>query len=283
MTQASLHLPQTPAELRAIGTRNPMTAARQAVEGFGPGGRVVGLTKGSFSLLDLIRAILELTGPARLAVSVWTIGPQDIAAAAMLLDREILTGLSLLLDRSFPTRHPRYCAALLDRFGADAVRLTRTHTKIATITADGWDVAVSASMNLNRNIRCEQFNVDESPRIARFYRDHMAEMSAGVPAGLEVTEEEIRAVFDRAWRGLGPLEFETSAPSGTPIDGTAAEFAAWVRARLRECRRARRSPASIRSAAGRIGMTPSDLRAWLRTPPAMWRQAAVDLANLLSG
>jgi hypothetical protein len=172
-----------PAFKRAIVQRNVTvlasdSAARCLTE-FAPGIALTGLTMGQFSLLDLVAAVLEKTGPADVMVSTWTTGIRDIERAAWLLDTGAIRSFRLLTDRSFPQRQPEYCKALINRFGLEAIRSTRTHAKFAVICNEGWNVVVRSSMNLNTNPRFEQFDLDDSAELAAFFVAHADDQPIG--------------------------------------------------------------------------------------------------------
>ena len=145
-----------------------VTNARDALADFGPGMETYCLTFGQFSLMDAIEAILEKTGPADVALSTWTAGGADLSRSAEALANRRIRSLRFVCDCSFGQRQPGYLAKLLDLFGADAVRTTRTHAKFAVITNDDWTVAVRTSMNLNENPRLESIEVSDDPRLAQF-------------------------------------------------------------------------------------------------------------------
>jgi len=207
--------------------------ARAAVAAFGPGKRIVGMTKGQFSMLDLMRAVLEHTGPAHVSLSTWTAGIRDAKNAAFLLERGEMLSLRLLVDRSFATRQPAYCAAVQRMFGADAIRCTRTHAKVATLVNDGWNVTIRGSMNLNRNPRWENFDVDDSPEIAGLFGAYFDEMEAEMPEGPRVSTAEVDLVFARAGRGRNPFGARTrewALEQGAPLDDPPG-MRRWVRAK----------------------------------------------------
>ena len=83
MTQAIAHVrPVRKTRARLSKFAN----ARDTIAGFGHGMDVVGLTFGQFSLLDLIDAALEITGPADVTVSTWSAGFYDVDAAERFRD-----------------------------------------------------------------------------------------------------------------------------------------------------------------------------------------------------
>jgi len=163
-----------------------------------PGCRVIGLTKGQFSLLDLLRAILAQTGPAHVTLATWTVGIRDAENAAWLLSKGDLLSFRLLTDRSFVVRKPKYAARLQEVFGQDAIRATRVHAKFALVRNDAWDVCVRSSMNLNRNRRWEQFDLDDDAAICDHFHRLVAEMERLMVPGTRPTHQEVTAAFDAA-------------------------------------------------------------------------------------
>lgn len=165
------------------------------------GERLIGMTKGQFSLIDLIKAVLRSTGPASVTVSTWTTGIRDAEEASWLLSSGEITSFRLLTDRSFPARQPRYAADLLRRFGRESIVCTRTHAKFAVIRGADLHVAIRSSMNLNRNPRFEQFDLDESPAICDWLDAHVAELTTDATSGFAIDEAAVWAEFQAALGG----------------------------------------------------------------------------------
>ena len=248
----SLPLPASPAALLMV----PQGGARIVAASLAPGGRVAGMTKGQFTMIDLLAARIERNGPAHVELSTWTAGIRDANNAAMLLDSGRLLSLRLLVDRSFATRQPAYCGAVRRLFGDDSIRCTRTHAKIALLRNDGWSVAVRSSMNLNTNPRFEQFDIDDDPAICGFFAGHFAEMSEAMPPGPAVDTREVDRVFAIVATGRNPFDAgaDTVREAGVPIDDPAA-FGAWVRSKLEANRAARRQPKYARQLASKAKVT----------------------------
>ena len=70
-----------------------------------------GFTKGQFSFVDLLDAVLDLTGPARVTVATWTAASADAAFLGGWCAQGRIRQFRLLIDYSFLTR----------KGGADAV------------------------------------------------------------------------------------------------------------------------------------------------------------------
>lgn len=173
-----------------------MPAARRCAELLEPGGRVFGFTAGEFSLLDLLRALIEVTGPADVVLSTWTAGIRDAETAAWLVEGGQIRSLMILTDRSFPRRQPAYCARVLELFGERAIVCSLTHAKFATLRAGDWRVVVRSSMNLNRNRRWEQFDVDDDADLFGFVSSLVEDIVSTHNAGAVSARDIVDAAFD---------------------------------------------------------------------------------------
>lgn len=150
------------------GTRGE--SAARCIGEVSKGCDIFGLTKGDFSMIDILRHIARQIGPCRIDIGTWTAAAADIRQAeAMLQDRNILE-MRWLVDRSFPQRQAKYYASLLERFGRDSVRLARFHAKFLLLENDEYSVAVRTSMNLNENKRIEFYEISEGSPISDYLR-----------------------------------------------------------------------------------------------------------------
>jgi len=122
---------------------------------------IFGLTGGQFSLIDIISHCLNTTGPADVVISTWSAANADINFAFELLDNDKISNLRFIIDRSFQSRQPLYCAALVERFGKDSIRVIRNHCKFVLIKNKNWSIVIRTSMNLNLNRRIENFEISE--------------------------------------------------------------------------------------------------------------------------
>ena len=195
----SIRPSQSFARLSAEATAN----ASVALGTLSPGVRVVGLNKGQFSLIDMLRAVLIQVGPADVLVSTWTPGKFEMNCVADMLDAHQITRFRLLVDRSFVTRHPEYVGTIQAMFGAETIRQTRTHAKFALVAAGDYRIAIRTSMNFNRNARFEQFDMDDDAAIYNFFDGAANELYDSVPAGLDVDSSVIhRTFYGDLFRGL---------------------------------------------------------------------------------
>ena len=179
MTQAIAHV--RPAR-KTRARLSKFANARDTIAGFGHGMDVVGLTFGQFSLLDLIDAALEITGPADVTVSTWSAGFYDVEAAERFRDSGRMRSIRFILDSS-AKRGQASVGDIADLFGQESIRATRTHAKFALIVNAQWSVLITTSMNLNLNPRCEQFEMTDDPERAAVFAQFSDELFHELPAG----------------------------------------------------------------------------------------------------
>lgn len=146
-------------------------SARRCIGDISKGCDIFGLTKGDFSMIDILRHVAAQIGPCRIDIGTWTAAAAEIKQAENMLHDKNITAMRWLVDRSFPARQGKYFASLLQRFGQDSVRLARFHAKFILLENDEWSVAVRTSMNLNENKRIEFFEISEGSPISGYLRE----------------------------------------------------------------------------------------------------------------
>jgi len=150
------------------GTRGE--SASRCIGDITKGCEVFGLTKGDFSMIDILRHVAKQIGPCRIDIGTWTAAAAEIKQAfTMLEDKNIIT-MRWLVDRSFPARQGKYYASLLDKFGRNSVRLARFHAKFILLENDDFSVAIRTSMNLNENKRIEFYEISEGTPISGYLK-----------------------------------------------------------------------------------------------------------------
>ena len=137
---------------------------------------VFGYSKGQFSFIDLMKATLEQTGPADLAVSTWTASGTGVQTVLDLCESGLVRSSRWLVDFSFAKRSPALAHALRERFGDDCIRVCPNHAKFALIGNDAWKVVIRTSMNLNENPRFENFEVGHDPDLYDFHKTFLDEL-----------------------------------------------------------------------------------------------------------
>lgn len=131
---------------------------------------IFGLTKGDFSMIDILRHIVNEIGACDIDIGTWTAAHAEIKQAYTLFNDDRLNRVRFLVDRSFPARQPAYYKALVTAFGPDSVRMARFHAKYILAENDKYSVAVRTSMNLNENKRIEFYEISEGSAISDYLR-----------------------------------------------------------------------------------------------------------------
>ena len=145
--------------------------------------RIIGLTMGKFSLIDLIHGILKHTGKAHVVVATWSAGIKDAHQVKWLIDTDLLFSFKLLTDHSYKTRQPKYALSIEDLFGKENIRTSEMHAKFTLIHNEYFKIAIRTSMNLNANKTCETFEIDNDPVIFDFYMNFVDHTFGATPKG----------------------------------------------------------------------------------------------------
>jgi len=167
--------------LRDLRNRQP---AREAIAGLDHHLEIFGFTKGQFSLLDLLGALLEITGPCHLTIATWTAASYGLQSLAAMLQRGDVLGTRWLIDFSMARREPAMTAQLREAFGPDNIRVAQNHAKFCLLQNAAWKLVLRSSMNLNMNPRYEDFQVADDPELCRFLNTLLDQIWAVQPQKL---------------------------------------------------------------------------------------------------
>jgi len=181
--------------------RDAEGTARDAIGKLSPGMRIVGITKGQFSMLDVIRAITVQTGPADICISTWTAGLNDVETLGYMYQQGELRSVRLLVDASLPARKPNITRRFVELLGLESIRLTHTHAKLALISNDDWHITIRGSFNLSRNPRFEQFDLDESHDIWRIFCTYFDVLWSDIGRGTEKRSADVTQAFRKLFAG----------------------------------------------------------------------------------
>ncbi len=128
------------------------------------------VTRGQFSVIELLTVLLDKTGPAHVDFSTWTAKKADIGEAFEFLQSGRITGARWLFDLSFKNRQPEFFYKVCDQFGHENVRQCRNHSKLMLVSNETWKLSVLTSANLNKNPRNEFYWIRDCPDFFRFNR-----------------------------------------------------------------------------------------------------------------
>tara|TARA_Y100001963_G_C6716206_1_gene416747 strand:+ start:705 stop:1109 length:405 start_codon:yes stop_codon:yes gene_type:complete len=117
-------------------------------------------------------------------------------------------------------------------------------------------------MNLNRNPRFENFDIDDNREIVAIFRQHFDQMWETMPEGPKVSTSDVDLVFDQIRRGENP--FDGGSP--LPVDMPDGDLTLWVRDMFRAGRKNRRGIRSLGTLAKRMDLTVRELRERIKSP-----------------
>lgn len=163
--------------------------------------RLIGLTMGNFSLIDLIHSILQFTGKAHVVVATWSAGIKDAHQVKWMIDSDLLYSFKLLTDHSYKTRQSKYALSIENLFGVENIRTSEMHAKFTLIHNDNYKIAIRTSMNLNANKTCETFEIDNDKSIFDFYMNFVDHTFGSTPSGFTedstIVNKELSKFFNQ--------------------------------------------------------------------------------------
>jgi hypothetical protein len=186
------------------------------------GDHVTGLTAGQFSSIDALEHIVNELGPCSCWISTWTTGLYDVERARRLVANERLLGIRMLLDRGTFEKSPKFAGPLIEALGVDAFRCMSVHAKVSVfVDPDGSPLAVMrSSMNLNKNLRTEQFDIAVDGRVAGFYHEWFETLWDESGVGSD-NRKIMKAVFERFQKLPAYDQGSDDDLAGLSLDGMA--------------------------------------------------------------
>lgn len=171
-------------------------SAEEAIRGLAKGIEIYGFTKGQFSLLELLQAVIKSTGPVNVSLSTWTAARHEIGELARMRDCGELLGLRWLVDFTFARRDPEAAHSIRMLFGLETIRVAQNHAKFCIFTNAEWQLVLRTSMNLNMNPRFEDFTIAHDPELAAFIGTILDEIwNRQTRALADATPKEARRFF----------------------------------------------------------------------------------------
>lgn len=173
---------------------------RPVLRTFAPGCRILGLTRGEFSLIDLIHGVLKKTGPAHVICTTWSAGIKDVHNVKWMMETDFILSFRLITDHSYKTRQKKYALSIEDLFGIENIRTSEIHAKFTLIHNDDYNVCIRTSMNLNANRTCESFEIDEDQEVFDFYMNFIEHTFGDMPKGFTRPSKIVNKSLDKFFR-----------------------------------------------------------------------------------
>lgn len=134
---------------------------------------VTGFTMGQFSLIDILKAVIEQIGIVSVTMSTWTVARADCSELLAMLRNGSFKRFRLLIDSTFQKRQPSITAEIRRQFGAESIVITRNHAKLLLIKNDIYSIYGETSMNLNFNPRMETISLRDDKELFNFFNHAM--------------------------------------------------------------------------------------------------------------
>jgi hypothetical protein len=184
--------------VRVVASRTATAAS--CIGSLEPGVSLTGVTAGQFSAIDAMEHMVDELGPAVVRISTWTTGVYDIERTRAIRTTGRITECRVLLDRGTFEKSPQYAGPLIEKLGPESFRCMSVHAKVVIVSGHRGSAVMRSSMNFNKNLRTEQFDINVSGAVADFYTswfDALWEQSGSEKDNSAI----IRAVYDRFLAG----------------------------------------------------------------------------------
>ena len=169
---------------------------------------IFGITKGQFSIIDIVEYVLDFTGKANVMIATWTAGGADIKRAFEFLKSDKIKNIKFIVDAGFKTRQPQYCEELIENFGHDSIRFYPLHSKFVVIQNEKYNFVIRTSMNLNKNSRMENFEITEDSEFCEYFKKFFNVTFKEIPKNSYSQSAKLVTPFDVLPKSEDDLEFE---------------------------------------------------------------------------
>lgn len=177
-------------------------SAKNAVDRLKKGSRIIGLTQGQFSLIDLIHETLTVIGGGNVILSTWSAGIKDVNNVKWMCDTKLIDSFLLIVDHSYATRQKNYVLQIGELFSKENIRTSEIHAKFVLIWNDEYKISIRTSMNLNANKTCETYEIEEGEEAFKFYHDFAMSIAKEMPSGFVADSSVVTRAQDRAFNFL---------------------------------------------------------------------------------
>lgn len=168
--------------------------------------RIIGLTRGQFSLIDLISSILNKTGKADVICCTWSAGIKDAKQMHKLKNDGNINSFKIVTDHSYVTRQKQYAITLDELFGTENIATTEIHAKFTLIKNEFFNVVIRTSMNLNANKTCENYEIDDNEDIYNFYNDFLSGVFENMPSGFTSSSNVVNNALNTIFKTDNKIE-----------------------------------------------------------------------------
>lgn len=111
------------------------------------------MTDGAWSNIQVLEYLLQITGPANVFFTTWSISAEALSSFAAWTDAGQIQSLHAVLDQGLRNRKPDIYQQALATL--KQLRIAKCHAKVTVIRNADWGIALIGSANYTRNPRKE--------------------------------------------------------------------------------------------------------------------------------
>lgn len=187
-------------EARVRRQKQSFQTAAECIGELDHGMHLFAITRGQFSMIDAVLAVLDQTGKARITIWTWTIAAYEVGMFLQLLaDERIERGSLLVIDHGARDKNMELIQKWKAAHGPGSVKFVVNHAKICTVQNAEWRVLLRGSMNLNANPKFEQLDITEGLPdfdLVRDEEDGIETLDDGAPGSEVVRVSRICGAWD---------------------------------------------------------------------------------------
>jgi len=146
--------------------------AKKAIGKIEPNINLYCLTKGQFSIINIIEHIVREIGVCGVVIATWTAANYDIRKVNTLKENKLINKIDFILDRSARTKVGGDNFKVFEELFEGHIHITNSHAKFVLIRNEKFNIVVRTSMNLNENKRLENFEISDD----KAFYDYMIEI-----------------------------------------------------------------------------------------------------------
>lgn len=133
-------------------------------------------SEGLWSMHDLMLYLLEITGPAKIWLSTFSISEAAIRALHLAIEKGFITESHCLFDHTI-RKHKLQLLFFASNTVSD-ISISANHSKLILIENDSWKISVVGSANMTPNPRKEAGVIFSVPDIFDQYKSHLVKSIA---------------------------------------------------------------------------------------------------------
>jgi hypothetical protein len=133
-------------------------------------------SEGLWSMHDLMLYLLEITGPAKIWMSTFSISEAAVRAMHLAIEKGFITEIHCLFDHTI--RKHKLQLLFFASNTVNYISISANHSKLILIENDSWKISVVGSANMTPNPRKEAGVIFSVPDIYDQYKTHLVKSIA---------------------------------------------------------------------------------------------------------